>query len=176
MIAQWSKGLYEPVQKSGCLMLCYLWAGWLWSIRDRGLKQDTPYPSVHDVNGSYDLLMHFGAVGQDCFVRDPARVVSVPWYYWDGCLLDKEPRVVVEKIPPYSRGHVRPIYAVGDGHVAPPPQGALVVDVTRWSIKDKSHFTAVCDNPAGYFDPWVDSTIARQGTAESVRRVTLVSE
>ena len=35
---------------------------------------------------------------------------------------------------------------------------------------------ALGDDRAAYFDPWVVSRIVQEGTAESVRRVTLVSK
>lgn len=172
MIAQWAKGLEEPVQKSGCLMLCYLWAGWLYSLGGRRM-QETAFPTVDTINESYDFLRHYGAVGEDCFVRKPEEVIAFPWHYWDGSnLRGEEPRVTVEKIPPLHRGHVWPLSAVGDGRV-PPPMNAMVVDVTRWQHGPSSHFTAICQRPAGYFDPWVVSSIAQSGTPRSVRRVTL---
>lgn len=176
MIAQWAKGLEEPIQKSGCLLLCYLWAGWLWSLPHRGRMQETAYPTVGTVNDSYDFLVRRGAIGEDCYVWQAQEVVAFPWHYWDDCHLPgAEPQLTVEKIEPLSTGHVWPLEAAGAGNRIP-PYGAMVADITRWSSEGMSHFTGICQRPAAYFDPWVVSRIAAKGSAESVRRVTLASK
>lgn len=179
MIAQWAAGLNRKVREQGCLLLCYLWVGWLYAMADRGragyLMDNCLYPTAETVEESYESLRQNGCIDVDCFVRDPERVVQFPWHYWKGCLHvgDDDPRVTVEKILPLHRGHVWPLAAAGDGRVLP-PMNAMVVDVTRWQHGPVSHFTAICQRPAGYFDPWVVSATAQAGTPRSVRRVTLV--
>ena len=175
MIAQWAKGLDEPIQKSGCLMLCYLWAGWLWALRARRFLSGMAYPTVATVNNTYDFLRLHGSVGEDCYVWKPDNVVSFPWHYWDDCQFPGEsPEVIVEKVPaamldgypPAASGRpIRPMHS---------PDGVVTVDITRWERAQESHFTGACKSPPGYFDPWVRSEIARLGDARSVRRVTLV--
>ena len=176
MIAQWAKGLDEPVQKDGCLFLCYLWAGWLWALRDRDCMQETAYPTVEVINDTHDFLRLNGSIGEDCFVRQPDNVVSFPWHYWDDCQLPgAAPVVKFEKVSPADVQGVPPA-ASGLPLVGLDQRPGMVVDITRWRFESGSHFTGACKDPWGYFDPWVRSTIARHGIAKSVRRVSVVPE
>lgn len=177
MVNQHTSGLDVHVAKEGCLFLCYLAVGWLYSAVQcaaRGERVPVWTTPGGYVNSLYQHLSGVGAIRRDCFVLKPREVVAS---MLDGDALH-DAAIAVTKHPGGYRGvHTAPM-ATADvpGFEAPllrDPRAGFVADVAHWRLDDHHHFTMACANPWFYYDPWVGSVCAARGSLVSVRRVVV---
>lgn len=170
MVNQHTSGLNVSVAKEGCLFLCYLAAGWLYSAvnavaRGERIPVWTTKPCGY-VNSLYRVLSGSGVIRKDCFVVKPREVVAsmLP------SALDTDVAIAVTKHAGIYRGaHTAPMATAG----VRDPRAGFVADVAHWRLDDHHHFTMACANPWFYYDPWVASRCAARGSLVSVRRVVV---
>lgn len=169
MVDQHTVGLNATLRKSGCLYLCYLWAGWLWrAARNVGTGGKLGVPRMVDtvawVNATFAKNLVTGDVLADATVIRPAPIIRT------GGDLPDHVNVTVERRGADGLLDDAAAWAL---HKPNGSTGPFRVDVTEWTRGAHQHFVADCRAPLAYFDPWIASQCRQHGRLVGGRVVTI---